>query len=64
MGYNTASTNWALFPISDKVKNVIDSLFATLDDTSLDAGDRLADEIFTADGVIDGGHPARGTAGR
>jgi len=63
MDYHTASTEWPSYPISEATKQLIGSLFSTLDDTSSGAGDRLADEIFAADGVFDGSHAARGTEG-
>jgi hypothetical protein len=63
MSYQIASTEWPSYPVSDATKQLIGSLFATLDDTSSDAGDRLADNIFAIDGVFDGNHPAKGTEG-
>jgi hypothetical protein len=45
------------------MKQLIGFLFSTLDDTSSEAGDRLADEIFATDGVFDGSHLAKGTEG-
>ena len=63
MNYTLASTEWPSYPISEAVKQLIGSLFSTLDDTGSGAGDRLADDIFTADGLFDGAHRAKGTEG-
>jgi hypothetical protein len=64
MSYNIASTEWPSYPISEEIKQLIGSLFSTLDDTGSRAGDRLADEIFAADGVFDGSHAAKGSEGK
>ena len=64
MSYNTVSTQWPSNPISEAKKQLIGNLFLTLDDTSSNAGDRLADEIFAIDGVFDGKHAAKGTEGK
>lgn len=63
MGYNTASTEWPEPQVSEQVRHLIDRLFATLDDSTDGAGDRLADEIFSPDGEFAGSHAAKGTEG-
>lgn len=63
MSYTLASTKWPSFPISEATKQLVGSLFSTLDDTSNGAGDRLADEIFATEGVFEGIHPVKGTEG-
>ena len=62
MGYNTASTEWPGEQFSTKIRHLVDRLFATLDDSSEGAGDRLA-EIFAPDGEFAGSHAAKGTEG-
>lgn len=63
MSYNVASTEWPGYSISEATKQLIGRLFSTLDDTSSEAGDRLADEVFAPDGLFDGSHLAKGTEG-
>ncbi|PVH70567.1 hypothetical protein DL98DRAFT_540740 [Cadophora sp. DSE1049] len=63
MGYSIARTEWPSYLIFEAKKQLIESLFLTLDDTSSGAGDRLADEIFAIDGVFNGSHAATGTEG-
>jgi hypothetical protein len=53
MGYNTASTDWpASTALSAEVKALLDTLFLTLDNDQPGAGDELADNIFTGDGIL------------
>jgi len=56
MGYNTENTEWPTStPVSDATKSRIDTLFSLLDSRDQSVGDRLADELFTEDGVMHGG---------
>ena len=52
MGYSTVDTQWPAALISEEVRALIDLLFSTLDDSSENAGPRLADEIFAHDGML------------
>jgi hypothetical protein len=52
-GYNTELTKWPS-SASPQVKELIDRLFRTLDDTGPGAGDVLADQVFAANGSIEG----------
>lgn len=54
MGYNTDETAWPAVSIPNTIKSLIDTFFSILDDSSDSAGPRLADEIFTSDGVLNG----------
>lgn len=63
MGYNTASTEWPSIQVPDQVKEQVDKLFSIMDTNAPEAGDRLAEEIFASDGVIEGHHRAEGTEG-
>ena len=63
MGYSTDSTIWPEPPLSEPVRQLIDKLFATLDDSTDGAGDRLADQIFSLDGEIAGNHAVKGRDG-
>ena len=49
MYYNTKSTEWPCSISSPALKSLIGRFFNILDSTDVDAGDRLADEIFTQD---------------
>ncbi|KAF2491272.1 hypothetical protein BU16DRAFT_564979 [Lophium mytilinum] len=63
MGYNTENTEWpTATPVPEVQKTIIDTLFNLLDDKSAGVGDKLADEIFTSDGILHGGAgTAKGT---
>lgn len=65
MGYNTESAEWpADIHVPDVVKHIVDKLFRTLDDDNDNAGDVLADEVFTVDGIAwFGGKSSRGSGG-
>jgi hypothetical protein len=63
MGYTTASTDWPTILVPDPVKKLIEALFLALDNTDKGAGDQLADEIFTQDGVMEGHSQTKGTEG-
>lgn len=63
MNYTLASTKWPSCPISEATKQLIGSLFSTLDDTGRGAGDRLAYELFANDGLFEGARRAKGTEG-
>ena len=63
MGYNTASTVWPEPPLASPIRHLIDRLFATLDDSTDGAGDRLSDEIFSPDGEFAGSDIAKGAEG-
>lgn len=52
MGYNTERAEWPSHASSPALITMIDRFFNTLDSTDADAGDRLADEIFTQDGKL------------
>ncbi|KAJ6104833.1 hypothetical protein N7523_011153 [Penicillium sp. IBT 18751x] len=52
MGYNTVNTQWPAAASSPAVQSLIDTLFNTLDNPSPDAGDRLVENIFSADGQL------------
>jgi len=61
MGYNTASTEWPAIEVPDPVKELVDKFFLTMDTNAPESGDKLADDIFARDGVLDGHHRAEGT---
>lgn len=63
MGYTTASTEWPVTGVPDAVKSLLDRFFLTMDTNAPESGDRLADEIFAANGILDGHHRAEGTDG-
>ena len=64
MGYSTESTEWPNFGVASATKDLIDYFFSLLDDPNENVGDKLADEIFTADGsIVAIGLTASGTAG-
>lgn len=66
MGYNTDTAEWPRgTDISEPVKRLIDRFYNLLDDDSPTAGNILADEIFTPDGVAYfGGQPSKGKNGK
>jgi hypothetical protein len=54
MGYSTSSTEWPrAVSVPDETKTIIDTLFSLLDDTSETAGDKLAEDVFADDGVME-----------
>ncbi|KAK4937362.1 hypothetical protein LTR10_021971 [Elasticomyces elasticus] len=61
MGYNTALAEWPSIQIPHPVKEQVDKFFSIMDTKAPEAGDRLAEEIFASDGVMDGHHRAEGT---
>jgi hypothetical protein len=64
MGYSTANTVWPTVSIPDDVKLLIDGFFTAVDNTDKSAGDILADEVFTPDGVmVTAAGTATGSAG-
>ncbi len=63
MGYSTESTEWPQPPLPGKVVQLLDDLFATLDDSTEHAGDRLAHRIFSPDGELVTSHSAKGIEG-
>lgn len=65
MGYKTDSAEWPRGTITpEPVKRLIDRFYSLLDDDSPTAGNILADEIFTPDGVAYfGGQPSKGKDG-
>jgi hypothetical protein len=63
MGYNTALTEWPAVQIPEAVRQHIDKFFFIMDTNAPGAGDRLAEEIFAGDGVMDSLHRAEGTEG-
>jgi hypothetical protein len=59
-----AKTEWPDTPIPDAVKRLIDRFLDIMDHNTEDAGDKLATEIFTPDGVLSTSSAvARGEAG-
>lgn len=50
MGYPTASTIWPSPQPSDGIKQLVDRLFTLADTKTADAGDLLAQEVFSPDG--------------
>ncbi|KAF2691215.1 hypothetical protein K458DRAFT_382786 [Lentithecium fluviatile CBS 122367] len=64
MGYNTADARWPTsVTISELNKARIDTFINLLDTNSPEVGDRLAEEIFTGEGVMSGlAGPVKGTA--
>lgn len=52
MGSATASAEWPSIPISKPVKELIDQFYSLADSKSPDIGARLANEIFTIDGIL------------
>lgn len=64
MGYNTDNTVWPTTGMSEATKGLLDRFFNTLDNTSPDAGDTLADEIFSPDAKAQfGAHTFSGQEG-
>lgn len=63
MGYNTDLTEWPAVGVPEVVKSLVDKLFSVLDTKSPGAGDKLADEIFAVDGVLDSSHRFEGAEG-
>jgi hypothetical protein len=63
MGYTTASTEWPSIAVPTPVKQLVDTFFSLLDNDNKGVGDRLAGEIFAADGLIDSHSRAEGTEG-
>jgi hypothetical protein len=59
-----AKTEWPDTPIPDAAKRLIDRFLDIMDHNTEDAGDKLATEIFTPDGVLStSAFVARGEAG-
>lgn len=52
MGNSTANTIWPITGIPADAKELIEKFFSTMDDSTSSAGDVLADEIFTIEGVL------------
>ncbi|BCS23671.1 uncharacterized protein APUU_40115A [Aspergillus puulaauensis] len=50
MGYPTGSTIWPISQCSDDIKKLVDRLFTLADTKTVDAGDLLAQEVFSAEG--------------
>lgn len=50
MGYPTGSTIWPISQCSDDIKKLVDRLFTLADTRTVDAGDLLAQEVFSAEG--------------
>ena len=63
MSYNTALTQWPAIRVPEPVKQHMDKFFSIMDMNAPGAGDRLAEEIFTRNGVMAGPHRAEGTEG-
>lgn len=64
MGYSIEATEWPAIAMSTEAKTLIETFFTLMDDTSDGVGDKLADEIFTHDGILCGGLGAAvGTTG-
>ena len=63
MDYTTAKTEWPEHPLPDSFRQLIVDLHHTLDDSSDDGTNRLADEIFAADGELMAHGTATGTEG-
>ncbi|KAH7007451.1 hypothetical protein EDB80DRAFT_457706 [Ilyonectria destructans] len=55
MGYSTETTEWPAIAMSTEAKTLIETFFTLMDDPSDGVGDKLADEIFTHDGILCGG---------
>lgn len=63
MGYTVELTTWPATPLSEQTKQLLESLFVSLDDSSDSGGNRLAEEVFTPDGIMVSSHPAKGSVG-
>lgn len=63
MGYNTELTEWPSTKVPEPVMLQVDKLFAVLDSKASEAGDKLADEVFTTDGILDSHHRFEGADG-
>lgn len=63
MGYNTELTEWPSTSVPQPAKLLVDKLFAVLDSKAPEAGDTLADEVFTKDGCLDSHHRFEGADG-
>lgn len=55
MGYSIEATEWPAIAMSTETKTLIETFFTLMDDPSDGVGDKLADEIFTHDGILCGG---------
>lgn len=55
MGYSTETTEWPAIAMSTEAKTLIETFFTLMDDPSDTVGNKLADEIFTHDGMLSGG---------
>lgn len=51
-GYSIENTVWPAFAVPNDTKLLLDKFFSIVDDPGADAGDRLADEVFTHDGIM------------
>lgn len=63
MESSVLATEWPSIMIPLPVKKLLNTLFTLLDLREHRAGDSLADEVFTPDGVIDGHIHVEGTGG-
>jgi len=53
MGYCTASTEWPSgVSVPAPVKQLVDTFFSLVDDKSSEVGNKLADEVFAVDGIM------------
>ncbi|KAH7385830.1 hypothetical protein BKA66DRAFT_569663 [Pyrenochaeta sp. MPI-SDFR-AT-0127] len=52
MAHATAQTKWPAFSTSVEAKALIEKFFSLMDDPNEGVGDKLADELFTSDGIL------------
>lgn len=52
MGAATTSVDWPSLHIAEPAKKLIDLFYTLADGRIPDTGDRLADEVFASDGIL------------
>jgi hypothetical protein len=52
MSSSITNTVWPVVPIPEYMKVLIENFFSAVDDPTEKAGDTLANEVFTPDGVM------------
>ena len=65
MGYCTASTEWPSgVSVPAPVKQLVDTFFSLVDDKSSEVGNKLADEVFAVDGIMQTAQRFEGSDGK
>ncbi|KAI8939892.1 hypothetical protein NX059_003621 [Plenodomus lindquistii] len=52
VSYVIDGTSWPKFDVPDAIRALIEKFFTLMDDSGPGVGDKLADEVFTSDGVL------------